>query len=86
MWLKTARRRKWRWARDVLNTDKERWTSIALMWCPEGTDTKAHRKPGHPKMRWSQDMVNIAGPSWQDICTNADRWDELEEKFVMQIV
>eukprot|EP00973_Karenia_brevis_P068348 9507545-Karenia_brevis.AAC.1 len=56
-WVSRSRRLKWQWASKVALMPRCRWTALATRWEPQITSTRARRSVGHPRKRWSDEIV-----------------------------
>lgn len=72
-----AKKLKWKWAGHVARLKDERWTNRVTTW--KGPIGK--RRKGRPHMRWSDELIKIAGTRWPQIAQDKDIWYSLEEAF-----
>jgi len=91
-WVVKARRMKWKWARRVIEEmPVERWASRSLSWDPElcfdGWISKAKRKQGRPRTRWTDAFVDYAEklygarPQWTELKSHIEFWRKNEDEF-----
>lgn len=75
--LEHALQKKWRWAGHLARYTDRRWTSETTKW----KGPRGKRKVGRPKMRWDNDIKEIAGKHWLETAKDKKRWKELEEAY-----
>ena len=81
-WVRTYRKRKWRFAGAVATRTDSRWSTAAARWrCTYAVG----RERGHPKLRWTDAIVKYAGGDWYNIASDVSLWACLEEGFVAQL-
>ena len=62
---------KHRWAGHVARLTDNRWTIKTTEWTPRNYS----RKPGRPKTRWRDDLVNQIGPTWSRLAKDRSLWE-----------
>ena len=82
-WNELQRRRKWQYAGKVARFPKERWCHRILEWRP-WFRCSSKRDVGRPSLRWSDDLVAMAGGDWHQVAANVHTWDCLEEGYVQR--
>ncbi|KAJ8705237.1 hypothetical protein PYW07_011064 [Mythimna separata] len=75
--LKYSQKLKWKWAGHAARLKDHRWTKTVTSW--KGPPGKRYR--GRPFTRWDDDIKKIAGPEWQQIAQDREKWKALEEAF-----
>ena len=78
-WKLTYRRRKWRFAGKIARQMDGRWSKLVLQSAPPPDGS---RDRGHPRLRWSDDLVKYAGGNWMTVANDEVLWGCLEEGFV----
>jgi hypothetical protein len=69
---------KWRWAGHVARDDEDKWTKRLLCWRPRTSS----RSAGRPQLRWRDDLVRFAGPTWMRDAQNRTEWRGREEAYI----
>ena len=62
---------KHRWAGHVARLIDNRWTIKTTEWTPRNYS----RKPGRPKTRWRDDLVNEIDPTWSRLARDRNLWE-----------
>jgi len=97
MWVVKARRMKWQWAQKLLfQAPLDRWSVRILQWDPEihfdGMISRALRRPGRQRTRWTCDFMKFADTTgcehstWAHISKTTEFWDENETCFANSAV
>jgi hypothetical protein len=68
---------KWQWAGHIARRTDGRWVGKVLEWRPR----TGKRSVGRPPIRWTDDLVKVAGSRWMRA---AHRWRTLGEAYVQQ--
>ena len=76
-WVRTFRRRKWRFAGRLARVNDDRWSWKVLSWVPQ-----SHRSWQRPRTRWSDSLAQFAGGNWSEVASDAAYWCALEHGFV----
>ena len=89
-WDLQVRKRKWKWASKLQNTNDNRWSKVALNWNPllhfDGNIQRAYRKQSRPRSRWTDDFTKFASKEYdadisRDMFTNDEYfWQHFESK------
>ena len=69
---------KWRWVGHVARDDEDKWTKRLLCWRPRTSS----RNAGRPQLRWRDDLVRFAGPTWMRNAQNRTEWRGREEAYI----
>ena len=77
-WVRTQRRRKWRFAGRLARLSDGRWSQKVLDWEPASV-----RSRQRPLTRWSDQLAQFAGGNWQQVAVDPAFWRTLEEGFVV---
>ena len=90
-WDLQVRKRKWKWAFKLQNTNDNRWSKVALNWNPllhfDGNIQRAYRKQSRPRSRWTDDFTKFASKeydadiSWEMLNNDEHFWQHFESKF-----
>ena len=83
-WVTEHRRRKWRLAGRVSQSNDGRWSKRLLGWQPFFRCVP-RRNVGHPYRRWEDSIVDVAGGDWVNVTLDADLWAMLEPAYVQRI-
>ena len=81
-WTSIQRRRKFKWAQQIVCGPTGNWQRKILWWRPDNDpDGSPHRRPGRQKTRWTDDLrklvIGCCGHSdWLRVAT-APVWDDL---------
>jgi hypothetical protein len=62
-------RLKWQWAGHVARQDNERCLPRILKWRPWN-----NKSMGRPQKRWTDDIVRVAGHTWQQQARDREHW------------
>lgn len=73
----TVRKLKWKWAGHMIRNRKEKWTKDVTVWYPR--DGK--RRKGRQKIRWEDDIKQIATTTWQRKAASREIWETLGEAY-----
>ncbi|KAI5737947.1 hypothetical protein M8J77_001036 [Diaphorina citri] len=76
--VERIKRMKWKWAGHIARRTDERWTTQILQWYPR--NIKRPRK--RPKIRWRDEIKQVAGTRWQTAAQDRSVWKSMEETFV----
>jgi len=90
-WVITQKQRQWRWAYKIAN-DVNKWSHLAAQWEPSiDLRCNARRKPGRPKKKWSDNIVehikklngaseanNLDYTCWQSVAKDHFVWYSME--------
>ena len=79
-WCTLYRQRKWKMAGKCARQRDGRWSTRLLQWRP-WFRTLPYRQIGRPKLRWDDDISELAGGSWVSSALDADLWQLLCERF-----
>ncbi|CAG9094113.1 unnamed protein product [Plutella xylostella] len=71
---------KWKWAGHVARYTDNRWSERVLNWYPRDNP----RSRGRQKRRWVDDIVRVAGNTWQRQARQRGQWKDMEEAFTQQ--
>ena len=81
-WVKSQKRRKYRWAGHVAQMADGRWTARLLKWVPQGQS----RRQARPNLRWSFSLDNfysiLGGGGWIEVAQDRKLWKEHEDALV----
>ena len=88
-WTVQAKRRKWKWAAQLMDNAANKWSAIATQWQPLLHSSHPRcRRPARPKKRWEQDLVDYikkvlpeSGSFWQDAARDKNWWLGETERF-----
>jgi hypothetical protein len=69
---------KWSWAGHIARRDDQRWTRRILEWRP----WTSKRGVGRPPVRWSDDIVRVAGTKWMQMAQDRELWRKMGEAYV----
>ena len=83
-WVSLQRRRKWMLAGRFAAATDQRWSRRLLDWLPWHRIVP-RRSVGHPRKRWADDIVNIAGGDWSRVAQSKEQWSALIEGFVYRL-
>nr|XP_034833605.1 uncharacterized protein LOC117990222 [Maniola hyperantus] len=75
--LNYALKLKWKWAGHVARLKDQRWTTKVTLW----RGPRGKRSRGRPLTRWEDEILRTAGPKWDRIAQDRDKWTSLEEAF-----
>ena len=78
-WVKHYRRTKWRFAGHLIRKMDNRWSKAVLNFKP-GPDHR--RRVGHPRMRWSDDIVTAAGSDWMVMALDEEEWTSTSRRRI----
>lgn len=73
----TVKKLKWKWAGHMIRSKKKKWTKDVTVWYPR--DGK--RRKGRQKIRWEDDIKQIATTTWHRKATNREIWETLGEAY-----
>lgn len=76
--VEKIKRLKWRWAGHVASRTDQRWTIQIVKWCPQNIK----RRRGRPKIRWRDEIKQVAGSEWETVAQDRIIWKNMEETFV----
>ena len=84
-WDCQYRRRKWRWAGELLRGNSSKWSHKLLVWMPE-CEKGAKRYQGRPARRWEDCFCEYlrgrsTATTWCQIAQNQELWSSLEDGF-----
>ena len=74
-WAQQAHSRKWRFIAKLVRIEDDRWTKRLIGWRPL---LPRGRNVGHPRLRWEDRFVSIAGGAWWDAANDPELWGLLE--------
>ena len=77
-WVRTQRRRKWRFAGRLARLSDGRWSQKVLDWEPASV-----RSRQRPLTRWSDQLAQFAGGNWQQVAVDPAFWRTVEEGFIV---
>ena len=85
-WISQYRRRKWRYAGQLIRGSQDKWSNSLLRWMPE-FEVRSSRCQGRPRTRWSDALQAITskmfGPQeWTCVASIASTWNDLEDNFI----
>ena len=88
-WVVQWRRRKWKWAGELMEGKIDKWSSRATLWQPLLHSSSAQgRKQARPKKRWEQEFADYVekifpetGKRWQDLAKDSKWWLAEADKF-----
>jgi len=89
-WLTTWRRRQWKWAGQVVNSQTHKWSHAVLGWRPDLHGRhKGHRTRRRPCKRWEDSLADFCkglpgAVPWRELAKNKDAWNKLEDTFAKQ--
>ena len=72
--------KKWRWAGHLARCQDNRWTQRLTNWTPR----TYIRRRGRQCRRWTDELRNHAGVTWQRKAQDRQRWKIDEEAFLLQ--
>jgi Reverse transcriptase (RNA-dependent DNA polymerase) len=75
----TARKLKWNWAGHLVRHSDERFPKIVESWVPK--DSK--RKPGRPKARWKDEIVEHGSVCWRRKAKQRETWQKMGTSFII---
>ena len=78
--IREIKTKKWRWAGHLARQCANRWTLKVTNWTPR----TCVRRKGRPSRRWSDELKEHAGVTWQRKAQNRLRWKIDEEAFLLQ--
>ena len=81
-WIDTARKKKWQFAGKTSNSTENKWSKRLLDWRPFFRCIPK-RDVGHPRRRWEDSIVAVAGGNWAEVARDAPLWTLLEPGYVM---
>eukprot|EP00973_Karenia_brevis_P063206 8788013-Karenia_brevis.AAC.1 len=82
-WVTAQKRKKWKWAGHVARRTDQRWNRRFLNFAP----ASGHRKPGHPKKRWSDSIDHVLHArghckgDWIQVALDREDWAALEAVY-----
>ena len=83
-WIFASRRLKWRFVAKTVKTTDCRWSKRLLDWQPHFRCTP-HRAVGHPRLRWEDGFVSMAGGTWLSTAAS-EMWQILENGFAERVL
>ncbi len=78
--LRTIKNKKWTWAGHVMRRRDNRWTTRVTELQPRN----GRRNQGRQGVRWRDEIRAFAGPSWNSLTSDGERWRMLGKAFVLQ--
>ncbi len=78
--LMKIKNKKWTWAGHVIGRSGNRWTMRVTEWQPRN----GRRNQGKQRVRWEDEIIVFAGPSWSSLTSDRQRWRMLGKAFVLQ--
>jgi hypothetical protein len=78
-WIATSRRRKWKFAGQLVRKTDDRWAKLLLNWKPYDGHGRGQ---GRPRTRWSDSIEDFVGGDWLRIAADECLWNDLEESYV----
>ena len=79
-WIATSRRRKWKFAGQLVRKTDDRWSKLLLTWRPYNGHG---RGPGRPRTRWNDSIAEFCGGDWLSIAADECRWNDLEDLYAL---
>lgn len=80
-WVDLQRKRKWKLAGQTARQSDDRWSKRLLTWQP-WFRSAPRRNVGHPRKRWDDGIVNLAGKAWTEEAADMTRWNALEAGYI----
>ena len=81
-WLTMWRRKQWRWAGKLIQSQHHKWSYAALGWNPQLQNSSgAKRARKRPLKRWEDDLEKFT-PDWRRLAADDTKWMEAEDAFV----
>jgi len=78
--IKEIKIKKWRWAGHLARQHDNRWTARISNWTPR----TCVRRRGRPSRRWTDELREFAGVTWQRRAQDRLKWKIDEEAFLLQ--
>ena len=88
-WAIEWRRRKWKWAAELGDTNNLKWSATSTKWQPlVHSGGPCARRQARPKKRWDQDLVDFlrhelpdCAEEWREVAQNKLHWESMAEDF-----
>ncbi|KAI8430300.1 hypothetical protein MSG28_000610 [Choristoneura fumiferana] len=74
--------RKWKWAGHICRRSDGRWGKAVMEWRPR----TGRRNVGRQEMRWTDDLVKVAGRCWMRRALDRDEWRAMQDAFTQHWV
>ena len=78
-WVAAYRKRKCGFAGRVARQADNRWSTLVVNWRPQ-----SGRHPGRPCTRWTDDLEQFAGGSWQELAQSEQEWALTSDIFAVR--